>query len=75
MKNGKFLAGIIAGLGTGALLGVLFAPDKGSKTRKKLLKKGKDLEEQKVNIHDIVRKNKERLQAQAEENELGNAVM
>ncbi|RYY45680.1 MAG: YtxH domain-containing protein [Chitinophagaceae bacterium] len=75
MKNGKFLAGVIAGLGAGALLGVLFAPEKGSKTRKKLLKKSCDAEPAKANIHDIIRKNKERLQAQAEESELGNSVM
>jgi len=40
MNSGKVLLGIIAGVATGALLGVLFAPSKGSRTRKRILKKG-----------------------------------
>lgn len=35
MDTGKVLLGILAGLATGAVLGILFAPDKGSDTRKK----------------------------------------
>lgn len=42
MGTGKILLGILAGVATGATLGILFAPDKGSKTRKKIIKKGDD---------------------------------
>jgi gas vesicle protein len=35
--------GIVAGVAVGALLGVLFAPDKGSKTRKKIKNKTSEL--------------------------------
>lgn len=42
MKSGKILLGVLAGIATGAFLGILFAPDKGSKTRKKILKKGEN---------------------------------
>ena len=42
MNTGKVLLGVLAGVAIGALAGVLFAPDKGSVTRKKILKKGDD---------------------------------
>jgi len=40
MSSGKVLLGVLAGIAVGATLGILFAPDKGSKTRKKIQKKG-----------------------------------
>jgi len=37
MNTGKVLLGFLAGIATGAILGVLFAPAKGSSTRKKIV--------------------------------------
>ena len=42
MKTGKILIGIMAGVAAGAALGVLYAPRKGRKTRKKMFRKGHD---------------------------------
>jgi gas vesicle protein len=42
MKTGNVLAGLLAGVAVGAVLGILFAPDKGSNTRKRILSKSKD---------------------------------
>lgn len=43
MSSGKLFLGILAGIATGATLGILFAPEKGSTTRKKLWTKEKIL--------------------------------
>jgi gas vesicle protein len=41
MESGKVALGILGGVAAGALLGVLFAPAKGKKTRRKILNKSK----------------------------------
>ena len=42
-NTGKIITALAAGLAAGAILGVLFAPDKGSETRKKINDQGKKL--------------------------------
>lgn len=41
MKTNKTVIGILGGVAVGATLGILFAPDKGSNTRKKPSKKAR----------------------------------
>ena len=55
MNVGKIAAGILVAAAAGAVLGVLFAPDKGSETRKKISKKGSDLKDMfKSKMNDLV---------------------
>ncbi len=42
MNSGKVFLGLLAGVAVGATLGILFAPGKGSKTRKKISRKRED---------------------------------
>ena len=42
MSSGKVLLGVLAGAAAGAIIGILFAPDKGTETRKKIAEKGED---------------------------------
>ena len=39
MNSGKVILGALAGIAAGALIGVLVAPDKGSESRNKIVKK------------------------------------
>lgn len=39
MSKGKVVLGALAGVALGAIAGILFAPEKGSKTRRKILDK------------------------------------
>ena len=55
MSNGKVILGVLAGVAAGAILGILFAPDKGCETRKKIAKKGGDVaDELKNKMNDFV---------------------
>ena len=56
-KTGKILTAIAAGAASGAILGVLFAPGKGSKTRRKINEQGKNFTD---NVKDKIRKGKEK---------------
>ena len=43
INNGKLVGAVLLGAAIGGVLGVLFAPDKGTETRKKIMTKGGDL--------------------------------
>ncbi len=45
MSSGKVVVALLAGVAAGAALGILFAPAKGSETRKELTGKGEELKE------------------------------
>lgn len=42
-NSGKILGALLLGAAAGAVLGILFAPDKGTETRRKIKEKGEDL--------------------------------
>jgi gas vesicle protein len=55
MSTGKVILGVLAGVATGAAIALLFAPDKGTETRRKISQKGKDLtDELKEKIEDVI---------------------
>lgn len=58
MSKGNIVIGALAGVAVGALLGMVFAPEKGSDTRKKISKKSadtiEDLQEKFDNLLDNV---------------------
>lgn len=45
MKSGNVVLGIVSGLAVGAVLGILFAPDKDSNTRKKIARKSNEFKD------------------------------
>jgi gas vesicle protein len=70
MNTGKVFVGILAGVAVGALLGVLFAPDKGSETRRKISRKSKDfVDDVKHKYDDFVRGVNEKMDEVKQETE------
>jgi gas vesicle protein len=57
-NSGKILAAVAAGIAAGAVLGILFAPDKGTETRKKIADQGKKIAD---GVKDKFIKGKEKL--------------
>jgi gas vesicle protein len=55
MDSGKVLLAGLAGVAAGAVLGILFAPEKGSRTRKQILNRGTDYADDiKEKFEDII---------------------
>ena len=54
-RNSGIVLGLLAGAAIGSLLGVLFAPEKGSETRKRVRRKAEDLRDEALECYDNVR--------------------
>jgi gas vesicle protein len=56
MNANKVLMGVLGGVAVGAVAGILFAPAKGTKTRKRIMKKGNNLKKDMKNKFEDVYK-------------------
>lgn len=61
MKTDKIALGMLGGIAAGAILGILFAPEKGTVTRKKIQQKSNDfsdiLKDKFENMSEILKNN------------------
>jgi gas vesicle protein len=63
MSTGKVVLGTVAGLAIGGILGILFAPEKGSVTRQQILDKSDEcMSDLKSKISDIAASVKEKIE-------------
>jgi gas vesicle protein len=71
MSQGKIVLGLLAGIAAGAVLGILFAPEKGSKTRQQILDKSDEyageLKSKMDGLADSITEKYEKTKHQAEE--------
>jgi len=66
-NTGKMIGVFLIGAAVGGALGILFAPDKGSKTRKKIFEKGEDITDAlKEKFDDLLEEAKKEFEAAKE---------
>ena len=70
MNSGKVILGVLGGIAAGAVLGILFAPHKGTVTRKKIKRKKdsfvEDLKDIKEEVSDFVESMSEKMSSISE---------
>ncbi len=75
-KSPNILAGLLTGVAAGFILGIIYAPDKGTETRKKIKTKANDLKDEATNKYfDVSDKIKNQYHMiSSTVNNLGNSV-